>query len=347
MSALARDLLWPSNSDILVRIVFLYVGQGESTIVLAADGAAYRSFLVDINCDAERKGIDVPRLMSDLLSGAALDVFVNTHPHNDHLSGVRELADAVAISTVWHSGHKPGKNHEDAYKALQEVINSVKKRGGSEERLAGSRTSRPVGEAECYILAPAQYVSDDIAGEDPDARNRRVHEQCAVLKFGLGSTWVMLTGDADRDAWEKHIAEYHKERLPAVVFSAPHHGSRTFFHYNEDDEPYLDAIRSIAPTYVIISAPQRSDSPHDHPHKDAVELYAEHVGTDNILHTGENRLSFICDIYRDGKCVVTDDKGELADKYPIGGGNGDKGKTTVTGPFFTSRVDDRPMGAST
>lgn len=88
MTALARDLLWPSDSDILVRIVFLYVGQGESTIVLAADGATYRSFLVDINCDAERKGIDVPRLMKDLLSGAVLDVFVNTHPHNDHRKSV-------------------------------------------------------------------------------------------------------------------------------------------------------------------------------------------------------------------------------------------------------------------
>ena len=29
----ARDLLWPKDSDILVRVVFLYVGQGSSTLV--------------------------------------------------------------------------------------------------------------------------------------------------------------------------------------------------------------------------------------------------------------------------------------------------------------------------
>ncbi len=28
----ARELLWPTDTDILVRVVFLYVGQGTSTL---------------------------------------------------------------------------------------------------------------------------------------------------------------------------------------------------------------------------------------------------------------------------------------------------------------------------
>ncbi len=64
----AKDVLWPSDPNILVRVVFLYVGQGSSTLILAADGEeSYRSLLLDINLDAANGGINVPKLISDLV----------------------------------------------------------------------------------------------------------------------------------------------------------------------------------------------------------------------------------------------------------------------------------------
>lgn len=354
MVNVARSVIWPQNTDTLVRAVFLYVGQGESTIILAADGNSYKTILVDINLDSTNGGIHIPRLMKDLLKdkGGKLDVFVNTHPHNDHLNGIVELSDTVEINEVWHSGHNPGKEHDDAYQNLQKVIKKVNKNGNGEIELSGSRSAGSIGEAEYYVLAPAEYVKDDIDGESAEARYRRIHEQCAVLKFGLENTWIMITGDADRDAWEKHITNYHGERLNACVFSAPHHGSRTFFKYDEDSEPYLDALEKIGPDYVIVSAPTSKESPHDHPHDDAIKLYADEVGEDNILHTGEKRHSFICDIFRDGKYQVTSDNGELAESYSIkeendnGGGNGGKKKAAVVSSVSIprTRVDERPMG---
>lgn len=347
---IARDLIWPQDNDILVRVVFLHVGQGSSAIVLIADGDTYKTLLIDINLDGKRDGIDVPRLMSDLLKdeGSRLGIFVNTHPHGDHLSGVLELSDAVSIDEVWHSGHKPGKKHRDAYENLQKVISKVKGAGGTEMKLKGSRSPRSVGEAECYVLAPAEYVVDDIAGESDDERQRRIHEQCAVLKFGSDTKWIMVTGDADRDAWEKHITKYHSERLQAVILEAPHHGSRTFIHYDEDDEPYLDALDRISPIYVVISAPRSEESEWEHPHKDAVERYVDAVGEDNVLHTGDKRHSFICDLFRDGEYPVQSDNGDLADAYSINeeddGGNDGKGKGPDAGPVVGTRVDHRPMG---
>ncbi len=338
----AREVLWPSDEEIIVRVAFLYVGQGESTIVLAADTGSYQTMLVDINCDATRHGIDVPRLMHDLLAGGSLSVFVNTHPHNDHLCGVARLSEAVQVDAVWHSGHTPGRKHEDAYRALQDLIGTVTRQGGTPEALRGSRTPRAIGEATCYTLAPAAYVTDDIAGEDPERRYRRIHEHCVVLKIGHEPTWIMLTGDADRDAWEHHIANYHQNHLRAAILSAPHHGSRTFFQHDEADEPYLAALETIAPTYVVVSAPHRGDSPHGHPHDDALERYADQVGPENILHTGEHRYTFIADIYRDGTYAITDDKGRLADHYGLNGNSG-MGRT---GPLIiTTRIDDRPMGS--
>ncbi len=351
MENVARDLLWPTDDNVLLRIVFLHVGQGESTIVLVADSGTYRVLLVDINIDTKVCGIDVPALMKDLMEGEDGKVtFVNTHPHDDHLKGVIELSEAVEIGEVWHSGHKPGEDHADAYRDLQKVIRKVKKAGGTETELLGSRSAQQIGEAQYYVLAPAEYVVEDIEGESGEARYRRIHEHCAVLKFGIPDTWVMLTGDADRDAWEKHIGDYHSERLPAKVLSAAHHGSRTFFRYDEDDEPYLDALQTIAPEYVIISAPTREESKHDHPHEDAVGFYADEVGEDNILHTGEKRHSFICDIFRDGEYHICSDNGDLADAYTTEDDDdtneSNKAKAVAAPTIVSTRVDHRPMGAS-
>lgn len=357
MPNVARDVIWPTSSDVSVRVVFLYVGQGDSTIVLVKEGKAYKTLLVDINLDEKNGGINVPRLMKDLLEdeGRKLGVFVNTHPHNDHLGGVVDLSDELDIQEVWHSAHKPGKKHDDAYQNLQKVIKRVKKKHGSsaETELLGSRSATKIGDAEYYVLAPAEHVKDDIEDETAEDRYRRIHEQCAVLKFGKDDSWVLLAGDADRDAWEKHITDYHKKRLPSKVLGAAHHGSRTFFRYNKKDDPYKDALDTINPDYVVLSAPKPKESPHEHPHKDAVELYEDKVGEDNVLHTGDPRQSFICDVFTDGKIAIESDT-KLVDEYAIGKkrANGkDKSsenqasKAAASAALITgTRIDRRPMG---
>lgn len=323
----ARELLWPKDARILLRFVFLDVGQGSSTIVLIRSGDTWKAILVDINLDAANEGIDVPALMTDLLNGDDLAVFVNTHPHSDHLRGITELSDKVTIKEVWHSGHKPGKKHDDAYKDLCDVVKKVKDEGGKEVKLLGSREEMVIFDARYFVLAPAEYVCDEIADEDQEARARRIHKQCAVLRFGDGENWGLLPGDADRDAFEKHITEYHKDRLHSIVLAAAHHGSRTFFHYEETDEPYLDGLDAIDPEHVVISAPRQGESDHDHPHDDAVKLYEDKVGRENVLHTGAKRHSFIFDILDDGSCSeVGSDAAELRHAYPLDDGGGDKGR---------------------
>jgi len=315
----ARDLLWPTDPKILVRFVFLYVGQGSSTIVLIRDKDSYKSLLIDINLDSKNGGVNVPELISDLLDGETLDVFVNTHPHNDHLRGIVELSDKVEIDEIWHSNHKPSRKHDEGYDNLQKVI----KKATRQVILKGSKEEQMLGEASYYVLSPAEYVSDEIEIKDPDERDRRIHEQCAVLKFGTARTWAMLPGDADRDAFEKHITEYHKERLVSVLLAASHHGSRTFFQYDEEDDPYLEARNAIDPSYVIISAPKQSESEWDHPHDDAIKLYKDKVGEENVHHTGAERRCYIFDIYDDEKSSeVNHDSGELMKAYKISGGDG-------------------------
>ena len=332
MSTIARNVIWPTDPNILVRVVFLYVGQGDSAIVLVRDGDTYQTLLVDINRDEKNGGIDVPSLMEDLLAsnGGELDVFINTHPHNDHLKDVVELSDVVDIQQVWHSNHKPSKKHSDAHKNLNEVIKKVTEAHGedAEMHLLGSGSSVVIGDAEYHVLSPAEYVVDEIDGETEDARARRIHEQCAVIKFGSRNCWVMLDGDADRDAWEKHITDYDEDRLKAQVLSAAHHGSKTFFRYDDEDEAYLDALQKIAPDYVVVSAPTQEESPHDHPHDDAMGFYEDEVGEGNVLHSGKNRECYLFDIKTDGSIEYQVDI-DLVDEYGLDSDTSNSSKASL------------------
>lgn len=328
MSNTARDIIWPTDSDIVVRVVMLHVGQGSSNVVLARESESYKVLLSDINLDSRGEGIDVPKLMVDLLDGAGLDVFANSHPHSDHLCGVTELSDALTIRAVWHSGHIPGKDDRASYDNLQAVIKKVKKDFGAdaEVELNGSKSPSSFGEAEYYVLAPAEHICDDISDETDEGRRKRIHEQCAVLKFGIPDTWVMLPGDADRDAWEKNILPYHDDRAGAQVLAAIHHGSHSFFKKpNDDKDTYLTALETIDPEWVIVSAPKQENSRHGHPHDDAMELYENHVGADNLCHTGEECRSYIIDIRDDGTYEVTDDGGDLKEAYPYAAGSEESG----------------------
>lgn len=334
----ARSILWPNNSNVLVRVAFLYVGQGASAVVFAANGNGYDVLLVDTNLDTKNGGIDIPKLMTDLLDGQSLHAFVNTHPHDDHLCGTQKLSDAVVIDNVWHSGHIPSKKFGSKHPELTALIAKVKKKGGKEILLEGSRSALPLGNAFYHVLSPAVHVTDDVNEEEADIRYRRIHEQCGVLKFGNCNQWIMITGDADRAAFENHITNYHKERLGAFALGGSHHGSRTFFRETEEDEPYLAALTAIDPTYVIISAPKQNESKHDHPHDDALELYEAQVGVGNVLHMGADRMCFIFDINKDGTVSGGNDGGQLAQEYGLCDEKDSSTKTEGMGGFIQPAV---------
>lgn len=359
---ITNNILGPLGSDTM-RIIFLYVGQGEASLVFMPDGKGrHLSMLIDSNRGAALKGIDLPKLLRDALPKNGdgrpfLDVFANTHPHSDHIGGLEEIRDAVHVGAVWHSGHKPSSLHEGPYGNLAALIREVKQRGGAEVQFLGSRTATVWGTGEVHVLSPAEYIVDDIAGETPDQRDARIHDQCAVLRVGYGSayqkTFVMFTGDSHKGAW-KRIVGYHGQssdnRVKSHVLSASHHGSYTFFKdHREDPEPYMGHLDAIAPERVIISAPDQEDSKHSHPDDDALERYRSCVGDACIHHMGSRGWSFVVDAHSNGTYQLFDDRGELArqlgfDEHADGGGGG--GGKSVVAPAVISRIErSRPMGS--
>jgi beta-lactamase superfamily II metal-dependent hydrolase len=291
-----------------------------------------------------------------------LSAFINTHPHNDHIGGIKEVYNEIGFSEVLHTNHKTGPKHKYKYEELKYVIDKVGKK--NEYYLLGTNDLNKVrnsdneavikklGNIDFQILSPAQYLCDDINEENQDTRDDRIHEQCGVIKFTYGkeAKSIMITGDSDKIAWRDHITEYHKQNLPSDVLSATHHGSRTFFKCDEDDEDvYETHIETIKPTYLIISAPKQEDSPYDHPHDDAMELYKKHIDEDGIFHLGSQPFSVIVDIDSDGNLEVTTDT-ELIEAYgkENDDDNNNNNENDANRNIFiasqTTRLDKKPMG---
>jgi len=359
MSNTAQKTLIPDPGTL--RATFFYVGQGEATLLTIPDGDNFCYALIDTNNDKENGGIDLSKLLNDLLESSDSLTFINTHPHKDHLNGIKRIHQNVSITEVWHSGHKPGKNHDEAYQEMKDVINNI----GSEnefilfgtndnnkirEKDGETEIEKKLGDIDYVVLSPAEYVQDEVDEDKSEERYKRIHERCAVLIISYGGehkTNIIITGDSDKKAWQEHITDYHKDKLPSIILSASHHGSRTFFKTDEEDaEPYEEHIDNISPDHLIISSPKRSESPHDHPHNDALDLYKKYV--DNIYHLGENRECVIMDIDSNGGIEIKFDQ-DLVEEYQFdtnGDKNNDNNESSVIFPGSrTSRIDDQPMGA--
>lgn len=322
----------------IFRIIFLYVGQGESTLLFIPDGSDYKSMLIDSNTSDDKAAINIAELLERVLDEKKLDYFINTHPHTDHTSGLKDISDSIEIGEVWHADHVPSKKHEDAYKELTSIMKKV----GTKRILNATQKINHIGnkdyklgDVDYQILSPAEYVKDDIGECDPDERYNRIHEQCGVIKFMYGNPvcTVLITGDSDKSAWKKHITNYHKSNLKANILSASHHGSRTFFKDNENDDPFTDHLKAIEPEYLIISAPPQKESKHKHPHDDAIDLYKKEI--EHILHLGDikgNKYSIIIDITKEGGYTCEFDN------------DGMKTAQTLSSAGVITQLDDKPMG---
>lgn len=324
---IAQEVIKPSVPKLL-RAVFLYTGQGDSTIVAIPTGENaddYQYVLIDADLDKEDKEVNLVSLLKDLLGGEELSTFINTHPHKDHIGGIKEIYDEIGIAEVWHSNHTSTGEDEESYDEFQYVLGKVGT--DNEYHLKGTNDLNKIRDADgneqvkklglidYQVFAPAEYVCDDIDDEDERRRRDRIHEQCGVFKFTYGGKSILFTGDANKTAWKDHITKYHKDSLQAEVMTASHHGSRTAFKCGKDDEdPYTEHLSYIDAKHLIISAPKQKDSPHEHPHDDAVEIYKEFFADEKIYHLGKEPYCIVVDIDAKGNVTVSEDL-ELIEAY--------------------------------
>lgn len=204
-----------------LRIDFFSVGQGESTLLTFPNG---KRMLIDGGGALHQGGWDPgSRLLLPCLRHMGvkrIDYLVLSHPHPDHLQGVKAVAESLPVGEFWETGTVgTGDDYRDLHQALAVRHVPVKK-------VCSALPPVEIGGAKVTILAPVAAVANAV--DVPD-----VNESSMVLRVEVGRFAVLFTGDIGY-ATESLLLR-NPSPLRASVLKVPHHGSRysalpEFFH---------------------------------------------------------------------------------------------------------------------
>lgn len=215
-------------NDFSLRIDFLSVGQGESTLITFADG---RTMLIDGGGTFRESGWDVGRqlLLPALrkIGVTRIDYLVLTHSHPDHLQGVKSVAEQLPVGEFWESG----LNNGEEYWQLREIL---AKRSIPAKVLNSASAPIQIAGTKLRCLYPL-YRQEPVTS---------MNETSLTLRLDSGSFSALFCGDIGFETEARLLAR--KSNLRATLLKVPHHGSRF------STGPYF--LDAVAPDIALISA---------------------------------------------------------------------------------------------
>ena len=246
VSLLAAGLAFAHRPDGSTRITVLDVGQGDAILV---EGDRGGRMLVDGGPDPDRLLIELDRRLPPW--DRRIDVFVLTHPHEDHVAGLALLLSSYRIGRVFEPGMRgPGPGYGAWDAALERAGAPARGRLVTGDRLA-------VDDLHFDVLWPDP---GSVPSEPPDG-GRGINDVSIVLLGEVDGRRILLTGDVEDDVDPLLAAR----GLPPVDFlKVAHHGSRT-----ASTAAFLDIVR---PQVAVVSA--GADNPYGHPARSTLDHLA-------------------------------------------------------------------------
>ena len=193
-------------------VTVLDAGQGDSILVQAPSG---KTMLIDGGGarGQEASGYDVGRevVLPALLARRVrkIDMLVITHPHQDHIGGLKAVVDAVPVKLVLDPELK---DDSAEYRELKAEIR--RKKIPVRRATEGQQISLGDG-IRLEVLNPP---TPRLEGTDADANNNAV-----VMRLTDGPLSMLFAGDIERTGAQR-VARWGKA-VESTVLKVPHHGS--------------------------------------------------------------------------------------------------------------------------
>ena len=211
---------------------FIDVGQADSILVIC-DGHA---MLIDGGNAADAT------LVRNYLKGqnvTYLDYVVGTHPHEDHIGGLKNIMRYVKPGKVYCSTNSPSDYNTSAFRNFVYYVT-----GDLKQELVVPIPGETflLGSAKVTVVGPIKKDYEDI------------NDTSIVLRIEYGDLAFLFTGDMEGKA-ELDLV-YSGANLKADVLKVGHHGSAS--------SSYYQFLREVNATYGVISCGR--DNEYGHPH---------------------------------------------------------------------------------
>jgi competence protein ComEC len=227
-----------------LQIYSLDVGQGDSELIITPEG---KSVLIDAGPPAAGDEVVAALQKKNVQS---LDLAVATHPHSDHIGGMRPVIENFGIKNFLDSGRDySSKEYERMLRAINE------KRIKFIEAKRGMKFDLDSG-VKLEVLNPqgnGQWITKVREGGSVENANS------VVLRLSYGNFSMLFTGDAETETEE--VIMNSGAPLRAQVLKVGHHGSR----YATSGE-FLEAV---APEAAVISC--GASNRYGHPTKQTLD----------------------------------------------------------------------------
>ncbi len=183
-----------------------------------------------------------------------IDYLVLSHPHPDHVGGLRQLVREFPVGEIWINGDPyPGP-------AYREFLTLAAERGIPAKTVGWQQDAIALGGAWIHLLHPfPEFVPWSKRGAFSDENSRSL-----VLKVTYGERSFLLTGDVEEEG-EAELAAFGP-LLKSDLLKVPHHGGRTSSTW-----PFLERVR---PEAAVVQVGTRNRF--GHPHAETLDRYATH-----------------------------------------------------------------------
>ena len=215
-------------------LTFLSVGQGESILINFPEG---KRMLLDGGGTPGESRWDVgERLVAPALWKMgidSIDYLVLSHPHPDHIQGLKYIAENFRIGEFWDGGCYP---EIDEYRELMEIL----KRRHIPIRIINS-ASAPINIGNVRVEPLAPFADTSTAGAN---HSRDLNDESMVLRIKTGNFSTLFTGDIGKET--ESVLLRNPVPLRCTILKLPHHGSR-----NSSSPEFLKAA---SPLIAVVSA---------------------------------------------------------------------------------------------
>ena len=225
--------------------------------------------------------------------------FILTHPHLDHMDGIKKLFDGLSVTNFWDCGIRTEKPDfgeyeqylEEDWDFYDDLINNkvddvtiVYPRAGSVGKYWNADNEDKSGSGDYLsIVAPDSSLLASANG------NGEIHDASYVIVYRSCAGRIIFGGDSNSRTWE-YILEHHEDLVSdAAVLLAPHHGRKANqdFSYLDTVNPRVSLLGCASSEHLAYSAWQNRNllyftknqcgNVHVYPEGDYVDVFIENL----------------------------------------------------------------------